>query len=963
LQDRQIYIALDEDAKQATKHNVVRQTSKLGNLLEAQGSKVAILNWKAHQGKGLDDYIANGFDFELLIRDAQPLEIWESKVIKFESDNKWLDGLALNRWLKHQDYTPDIINNKQRFSFPEDLPVKGHLIGVDGYMGMGKTHTQLQLISQRQKKGIYAYVISPRRKLNNQTVARGFKDFQLTIYRLNDDDGTDLLPSKSITITLCPESLAKLDGYLEGMDLWIDEVETVLPQMLAGGTLKGKRQALTLEILKKAVSQCNNCYLLDAFLTDKTVSFFASLAEEKKVIKFGNIYQPERPQPAIIVDVVEDEKIKVHDKSVVSQILIGHKRPFIGTDSQTYAQALDLVFKTVGKVGFVLDSTSNNQTWLELFETKPELELRFKHLLVENNIPVGEFWADRLMSNPNNFFTILNPDYFVYTTTAESGVSVDLTDHFDCRALIVFGVIGTNSQLQLSGRLRDNLIPFYIYCPERSVIPQLDGFNAQKQELLKANIDSLFEEQRGLLGNSNLEICFDLAFKRMKKLNIFWEHGTYLAALANFEKANLRGCLIYKLRLMGYEIEYKNEESIKGMKDALKKAKQAVQENETLLLFNSKPFESLEEAEKVKKANPSAKTARRAKMTKILHNLPGINETPIWSVEFLLKCFTKDRNFYYNLNTYFLLFNPDIDCKNSDYSRYFRYTCEFIAQTTLLKDLGVTLSGLRKLGIDVLIQKLVKGLEIHSNSLEVIDCVKLARNRKDIKRLAGFRITPETEEKAENIKYIKTQLAKVGVFLKESGQKLDKGGVKRKWYSIDFDKFYSEYRLTSLKCIKKYFDIWKLEKYEANKPDWEYSAANNGERSPMITDSNQEESGTNKNYRERVTEITQGVPPVVNVDQWQQELQNRTKEEKINYVTFCLPQIVDGFTLLNDHIQVLPVVKQMVAGKAIQCVDSVKTLATEFYDALRNSRDLRRVIFDFDCVLIDDLECELIGTY
>jgi hypothetical protein len=93
------------------------------------------------------------------------------------------------------------------------------------------------------------------------------------------------------------------------MDLWIDEAESVIPQMLAGGTLKGKRQAVALQVLKKAVSQCNNVYLLDAFLTDKTVDFVASLEPSKAVTKYGNIYQPERPQPITIIDVVDLELI------------------------------------------------------------------------------------------------------------------------------------------------------------------------------------------------------------------------------------------------------------------------------------------------------------------------------------------------------------------------------------------------------------------------------------------------------------------------------------------------------------------------------------------------------------------------------------------------------------------------------------------------------------------------------
>ena len=52
---------------------------RTGELLEESGCKVSILNWKAHEGKGIDDLILNqgGDRFNEVLQHASPLQ-WEA---------------------------------------------------------------------------------------------------------------------------------------------------------------------------------------------------------------------------------------------------------------------------------------------------------------------------------------------------------------------------------------------------------------------------------------------------------------------------------------------------------------------------------------------------------------------------------------------------------------------------------------------------------------------------------------------------------------------------------------------------------------------------------------------------------------------------------------------------------------------------------------------------------------------
>lgn len=822
------------------------------------------------------------------------------------------DEKAYQAWELASKFTPTIKLNQQHFDIPGSVPKSGAIVAGKAFMGSGKTHSQLNTIkAKNETDGIYSFIVSPRRKLNKQTVKRAEK-IGLTIYDLRQDNGIDLLPGFETNLILCPESFYKLDGYFNGMDIYLDEAESMMAQILSGGTIKGRDQALTFEVLKRAVQTCNNLYLLDANLSEKTVKFFADLARDKKVVKIDNLFKPERPKPVVIIDCVNtQEEVSVHDKSALVSLILQESKPFIGTDSQTFAQTLSLLLRQDEKVGFVLDSFSNEQTWLDLFAKQPEIKEAYQELLNDNNISPLTYWADLLLEDPDKFFELFNPDYFIYTTTAESGVSIDLKGFFSCKALVFFGVIATNNQLQMSGRLRDDSIPTFVYCPERSVIPRSGDFNQQRVELLTKAINEAYKALEDSL-EATASTVFNFALERCQNVDEFWSFGTRLKALENFEKSNLRACLSYKLEQIGYQVEVQQAESIKELKDDLKAKKEIVLNTEAVEIFDSVEYESLEDAEKAKNKSDSIKVKRAVKKTKILFSNPGIQDTEIWTANYIYECHVKDRNWRYNLDKFYLLFNPEVSAKKADADRYFKFTSQFVNKAQIIKDLEINLKGLRTLGIDELIKALEKGLELHKDCPEVIKIIEIAR----AKKLVGFRPMPETVDRKENIDFIRICLSKVGVKLSSTGRVLCEDGVKRTFYGLDLEDFNSQYRQVTLQCIARYFDNWLAEKYDPSAINWEYSKAHNGERQPNT----QEES-------EKFSQPATFDPPIVDV------IQSSTQSVTVKPVISILDRAKE-ICMLTLSPMIIAIAKQIketgkATAKAIESLTEFELLAIQ----------------------------------
>lgn len=84
---RRIYTAFDSDILQNP--NVEGALRQLGHLIKREKAEVFICRWNIDQGKGADDYIVAGGDFQAVIRDAIPYSEWLKSL---QADNGGKDG-------------------------------------------------------------------------------------------------------------------------------------------------------------------------------------------------------------------------------------------------------------------------------------------------------------------------------------------------------------------------------------------------------------------------------------------------------------------------------------------------------------------------------------------------------------------------------------------------------------------------------------------------------------------------------------------------------------------------------------------------------------------------------------------------------------------------------------------------------------------------------------------------------
>jgi len=77
VKGRPVYVALDADFKE--KPEVKREINGLSHALEKRGCDVKICVWEISQGKGMDDFIVGGGNFDEVIAQALTIAQWEKQ--------------------------------------------------------------------------------------------------------------------------------------------------------------------------------------------------------------------------------------------------------------------------------------------------------------------------------------------------------------------------------------------------------------------------------------------------------------------------------------------------------------------------------------------------------------------------------------------------------------------------------------------------------------------------------------------------------------------------------------------------------------------------------------------------------------------------------------------------------------------------------------------------------------------
>jgi hypothetical protein len=645
---------------------------------------------------------------------------------------------AWDQWVRSRQFTPDIVINQPEFHFPENIPLTNAIISIKSGLGTGKTGA---MIEQIKKSGNGCHIIGYRNNLLFQTIARAELE-QVRLYHLREDDGYVLIQDEHTHQAYCLDSVHHLENCFQDRDIFIDESCSVLIHALNGGTLS-ENQGRAIRIFSSAINQCNRVFLLDGNNSDLYSDFFARVALQKQLVKIENTHLI-RPHQIKFIDAINLEgEIKKHDRSpLIKMLLDPQTKPWIFCDSKERTQVLGKLLSDAGKVGIILNSET-----------------------------ASEDWAKKFLENPDKYIESNQPQFVILSPSAESGISVTIKNYFTEKFAFFSGVLSTNSQMQALIRLRDDTIPHYIFCPERSLINDRSKpgtYSIKKyQEIINSRIfqSSILATESANNPARALEVIGAAISQQQDE---WWEMSAKTDVLDNYEMDHLRQCLQYALEKAGHNIELLYLEQDESLKKVESAAKEFIRREHSQELLDAAEFDSIESAKKAAKGNCNKKTQRRIEKTFLMDRLPGIQESSIWGTDFIYHCYVSDSEFIRQIERLWLLQNFEVSQKRHEAKWFYEVTQQdFYSARVKLMSHDV-IWGLRELNILGFI-----GQEYHKDSQLLIDFIAKLRERTDIQQsLRIDQLPKETLEGEERTKILGRILHLIGYKNLATGKKL-----------------------------------------------------------------------------------------------------------------------------------------------------------------------------------------------
>lgn len=419
---RVVYLVFDQDSKPKTIKAVNAAIKKTGYLLQKAGCQVKVVTWKSSLGKGVDDLIINqGQDyFTQAHEDALDLETWKAK--------SWTN----------LTYPTDIEINSRYL--PElDIASDTKLIGIKSPKGTGKTQALSKIVSKAIACGQKVLVIGHRVQLVKELCQRFGLQY---ITDINDHDSIS-------GYGLCIDSLhgtsqAKFDpqNWTNSLII-IDEVEQVLWHALNSSTCKERR----VEILKcfktlmqNVLADKGQLYVADADLSNIALDYLISLSGiEIKPFIVNNIWQGDCDLSWEVYN-YEGKSPKKLVSNLTNHIQQGGK-PFVCLSAQ----------KLTSKW-----STQTLEAYLQQkFPTKKILRIDSESLADSNHPAYG--CIAKLEE------ILWQYDAVVASPSIETGISIELKNHFTSVWAIAQGIQAENAVRQTLSRLRQN-VPRHLWC-------------------------------------------------------------------------------------------------------------------------------------------------------------------------------------------------------------------------------------------------------------------------------------------------------------------------------------------------------------------------------------------------------------------------------------------------------------------------------------------------------------------
>ena len=419
---RVIHLVFDQDSKPNTIKAVNAAIKKTGYLLKKAGCQVKVITWKSDLGKGVDDLIINQGQeyFDQAYEDALDLETWKAK--------SWTNLTYPTNIEFNCRYLPEL-----------DITPQTKLVGIKSPKGTGKTKALSKIVTRAIASGQKILVIGHRVQLVKELCQRFGLQYITEIKDPNAVSGYGLCID-----SLHSSSQAKFNpqDWLDSLII-IDEVEQVLWHALNSSTCKERR----VEILKCFKSLIQNVlanqgqiYVADADLSDMALDYLISLSGiELKPYIVKNTGQSDR-QVSWKVYNYGGKSPKKLVSNLTTYIQQGGK-PFVCLSAQ----------KLTSKW-----STQTLEAYLnQKFPQKKILRIDSESLADSNHPAYG--CIAKLEQ------VLWQYDVVVASPSIETGISIDLKDHFTSVWAIAQGIQAENAVRQTLSRLRQN-VPRHLWC-------------------------------------------------------------------------------------------------------------------------------------------------------------------------------------------------------------------------------------------------------------------------------------------------------------------------------------------------------------------------------------------------------------------------------------------------------------------------------------------------------------------
>jgi len=713
------------------------------------------------------------------VRYISPEEFWEYSGLKQAESNQlpeWREQ-SRRKWRKNRQFNADI--KKASIWCDWEKPSSNSIFFGKAGLGRGKTTLLKRWVEEWKQESVTGFIcLGYRNTLLLQLCE------QLKFYHLHEHSGLQFKSASNEGIALCLDSLWRLNpDDFDDKIIIIDEVKSVIKHLLHSPTIKNRDNILSL--FKEAIQRSRQVICLDGLLADWCVDYIKAIAPDKRIITVENTYKSDKSIVNFLMGTIKEWEnssnrlLQVNDRSPWLNCIMEYSEvPVICSDSQVLIEALDNLLTQQGCKTLRIDSKT-----------------------------VPEPYVKEFLSNCNAYIEKHQPDVLLYTPSAESGVDVSITNYFTHHFGFFFGVIDIDGILQMLGRIRDD-IPKFVWCKEFVSESEKQGSNSSSFEavfkslieLAKTDILTSFNGMFTSIPEASEEVISLLMEVVRNSQNIDFGASCLLKSIENYEKTNLRDCLKEALLESGYTVRDCIMTTFEGSKKEVQEATKEVKLQNSQDIFNAPKIP----VHQLKTLKFDAKWSERCKVlqAKIREQLPGIEDTSTWTVEFIHKIRYEDRDFLSKCEMYWLFNHPEVAQQLSQEKLHWmaRKQSTFIGN---IKSRWAKVYALHDMGFDTFLDP---SREWTNESPEVIALKKLGEKHSNAIGISPGKLAP--------MQYLSCLLSQLGLNLKSR-----KEGKTKRIYSLDVLALNDPTRNHVLRCIE--------ERLSQNRPKLNWEAAIN----------------------------------------------------------------------------------------------------------------------------------------